>query len=166
MFSKIKDPIPLEDQSNVVYQVPCSNCSACYIGMTKNRLKTRMSGHKTLYNTMDRLHQQGASASDPRISSLSERTALMQHSITENHRFDLKEVKILDRANKTQALPFLEMCHIASNRLSINNRTDTDGLHAIYAGILHEVEKSRARTENRNENENVNITQTQPNTTM
>ncbi|XP_062698654.1 uncharacterized protein LOC134284184 [Aedes albopictus] len=168
LFSRIKDPIALDDQNNVVYHIPCSNCPACYIGMTKNRLKTRISGHRTLYNTMDRLLEQGADNTDPRMASLSERTALMQHSIQENHRFDLKQVKILEKVNKTQNLQFLEMCHIARNRHSINRRTDTDGLHAIYAGILHEIEKaSKTRIANEIGNvENDNNTQTPPHTSM
>lgn len=140
LFSKIKDPIPLDNQSNVVYHIPCSNCEA-YIGMTTNRIRTRMSGHRTHYNTMDRFLDQGISITDPQITTLGERTALMKHSIEENHRFDLEKVRVLDRAKTTNKLQFLEMCHIKNNRHSINKRTDTDGLHAIYAGLLYKIEK-------------------------
>lgn len=148
LFSNVKDPIPLENQSNVVYHIPCTNCEACYIGITTNRLRTRISGHQTHYNTMQRLLDQGIDPTDPQIEILGERTALMKHSIDKNHRFDLKKVKILDRAKSTSNLQFLEMCHIKNNERSINRRTDTDGLHAIYAGILYEIgKKNESQTE-------------------
>ncbi|XP_062714162.1 uncharacterized protein LOC134290945 [Aedes albopictus] len=91
MFSKVKDPVPQESQSNVIYRVPCSNCEASYVGMTTNRLRTRMSGHKTHYNALDRLLEQGNTTTDE-IANLGERTALMHHSIAENHRLYVSPV--------------------------------------------------------------------------
>ncbi|XP_062705479.1 uncharacterized protein LOC134287552 [Aedes albopictus] len=160
MFSKVKDPVALENQSNVVYHIPCSNCEASYVGITTNRLRTRMSGHKTHYNTLDRLLEQDHTATSHEITSLGERTALMYHSIAENHRFDLKRVKIIDRANNTQTLQFLEMCHIKNNVHAVNKRTDTEGLHAIYAGILHEIGKVNKPEDDDEENGNRTNTQT------
>ena len=39
MLTKVKDPLPVEKQANVVYEVPCS-CGKVYIGETKRRLET------------------------------------------------------------------------------------------------------------------------------
>ncbi|XP_062702025.1 uncharacterized protein LOC134285401 [Aedes albopictus] len=75
LFTKLKDPISGENQTDVIYNIPCSNCSACYIGMTINRLKTRMSGHKTHYNTLDRLLDNGVNPNDPQIASLKEKNS-------------------------------------------------------------------------------------------
>ncbi|XP_055526059.1 uncharacterized protein LOC129728069 [Wyeomyia smithii] len=149
LFTNVKDPIPHEHQSNVIYNIPCKDCSACYVGMTTNMLKTRISGHRTHYNTWDKLLQQGYNETDTQISTLKEKTALMHHSITQNHRFDFQQTKIIDRHNKPQALPFLEICHIANTENSINKRTDTEGLNTIYAGIIHSIKNiNQNKTDN------------------
>ena len=44
-LTKEKDPLLIEKQSNVVYEVP-GTCSKVYIGETKGRLGTRIKEHK------------------------------------------------------------------------------------------------------------------------
>ena len=111
--------------------------------MTTTKLKTIISGHKPHYNTWDKLLQQGYTAADPLIDALREKTALLDHSITQNHRFDLKNTKIIDKHNKKHALPFIEVCHITTTENSINKRSDTEGLNTIYAGIIHTLKTSK-----------------------
>ena len=41
LLTRAKDPLPINKQSNVVYEVPCT-CGKVYIGETKRRLETRM----------------------------------------------------------------------------------------------------------------------------
>lgn len=159
IFSKIKDPTPPGLQTNVIYNIPCKDCTACYIGMTTNKLNTRMSGHKTHYNTLDRLKAANVDNMDPQMILLSQKTALLEHSIQNNHRFNLENVKIIDQHNKQYKLPLLEVCHIVNNEHSINRRTDTEGLSAIYAGILHAI-KNRTINERR-DRENTQQTHSQ-----
>ena len=45
MLTKVKDPLPVEKQANVVYEVPCS-CGKVYVGETKRRLATQLQEHK------------------------------------------------------------------------------------------------------------------------
>ena len=45
LLTKVKDPLPIDKQSNVVYEVPCT-CGKVYIGETKRRLGTRIKEHK------------------------------------------------------------------------------------------------------------------------
>ena len=44
-LSKVKDKLPSDQNSNVVYRVPCS-CGNFYIGGTVRRLETRFKEHK------------------------------------------------------------------------------------------------------------------------
>ena len=44
LLIKVKDPLPIDRQSNVVYEVPCT-CGKVYIGETKGRLGTRLKEH-------------------------------------------------------------------------------------------------------------------------
>lgn len=45
VLSKVKDPLPVEKQSKVVYRIPC-RCGKAYIGETKKRLETRLKEHR------------------------------------------------------------------------------------------------------------------------
>ena len=45
-LSKVKDTLPLESQSGVVYEIPCSCCNMSYIGETVRRLGSRVKEHK------------------------------------------------------------------------------------------------------------------------
>ncbi|XP_058814568.1 uncharacterized protein LOC131678430 [Topomyia yanbarensis] len=136
-YTKIKDPVPADHHSNVIYSIPCKQCSSCYIGMTSNMLKTRICGHKTHYNTWDKLLQDRSDTTEIQIAHLKEKTALMDHSIKHNHRFDFENTSILAKNCKPHALPYIEVCHIITSKNSSNKRTDTEGLNSIYAGIIH-----------------------------
>ena len=45
LLAKVKDPLPMEKQANVVFKVPCT-CGKVYIGETTRRLETRLKEHK------------------------------------------------------------------------------------------------------------------------
>ena len=42
----IKDSIPVEKQTGVVYEISCKNCDGKYIGETLRSLKTRLAEHQ------------------------------------------------------------------------------------------------------------------------
>ena len=44
MFS-VKDPVPVELRSNVVYKFTCATCNSCYVGETSRHLSTRIREH-------------------------------------------------------------------------------------------------------------------------
>ena len=136
-FTRIKDKIALEDNSNVIYSIPCDNCNSQYIGMTKNKVKTRMSGHKSNKTTLEKLKKQGLEKDDQQFTKLKEQTALLYHCIELDHTFNTENVKIIDRHRIGAALPTLEMCHIFNNSNTVNKRSDTEGLSSTYAGIFN-----------------------------
>ena len=45
MLSTVKNKVPTEKQSGVVYMIPCS-CRKVYLGETERRLETRLKEHK------------------------------------------------------------------------------------------------------------------------
>ena len=48
LLTKVKDPLPTEKQSGVVYEVLCT-CGKVYIGDTKHRVGTGLKDHKDAY---------------------------------------------------------------------------------------------------------------------
>ncbi|XP_058821140.1 uncharacterized protein LOC131683307 [Topomyia yanbarensis] len=148
LFSKVKDSIPQDNLSNVIYSIPCQNCPSSYVGMTSNMLKTRIAAHRSNIKKLNLLREAGHTSEDIQIVELKQKTALLEHSITHHHNFDVNKVKILDQHNRTTALPILEMCHIINQQKTVNKRTDTDGLSCIYAGILQTLHNRNYKTDN------------------
>ena len=54
LLSKVKDSLPMEKRSGVVYEVPCQ-CGKVYIRETKLRLETRIKEHEDACKKYHRL---------------------------------------------------------------------------------------------------------------
>ena len=44
-LSQLKDVLPMEQRSGVVYEIPCSTCDKSYTGKTIRRLGSRLKEH-------------------------------------------------------------------------------------------------------------------------
>lgn len=99
--------------------------------MAINCLKVSIYGHNSLINTLERKLEAGLQYSDPTVQEqeLKEKTALIEHCITYEHRFDTQALSIVDTTFKASALPILEMCQIATTPHTDNRRTDTHDLN-------------------------------------
>ena len=47
MMPSLKPPVTSMMRSNVVYQITCPRCKACYVGATTRHLRCRFSEHKS-----------------------------------------------------------------------------------------------------------------------
>ena len=120
LFKSAKDPIPLLDAADVVYNIPCSYCKAIYIGTTERPLKTRIHEHKKyVYNPPEKW------------------TALTKHAWHQDQKFNFDEVTIIDRSDNYKKRIILEMTHIANTSHSVNQRTDTENLSVSYLPLLN-----------------------------
>ena len=91
-----KYPTPKLDTA-YVYNIPCIDCTANYIGTTKRPLKTRIQEHKKdVYNPPEKW------------------TALTKHTWRQDHKFNFDRVKIIDRSSNYKKRMILEMTHIVS----------------------------------------------------
>lgn len=120
IYSNTKDKIEKEKRSNVVYEIPCKGndrekCDQIYIGTTKRALGTRLSEHnKDVVN-----------------SKMT--TALAQHMLTNNHKPDFGNIKILDIENKHNTRLTLESLRIQQKRQkTMNKKEDTDNISSSY----------------------------------
>ncbi len=66
-FPTAKQKPPIEEQKNVIYQIPCQDCSWSYIGETGRSLKTRKSEH--IRNV--KLSKKGSNVAKTRMDSRS-----------------------------------------------------------------------------------------------
>jgi len=54
VFSRVKDRIPKEKRSGVVYKIPCLGCSGVYLGETEQHLEKRISLHRYDLNHLEK----------------------------------------------------------------------------------------------------------------
>lgn len=156
LYTRVKDPLPMENRHNVIYRLKCKDCESSYTGMTSNLLKTRMSGHRSDQNKLESLLAAGHSYTDETVRALREKTALIAHCVDHEHRFDLTKPTIIDETHKKSTLPFLEMIWIYNEGTSVNKRTDTEGLNTNYSEIINKIHtqtqtKNRLRQTDRNQ---------------
>ncbi|BHF74683.1 hypothetical protein SprV_0501777000 [Sparganum proliferum] len=111
-LSRVKDPLLKEQKTNVIYRIPCANCSCDYVGHTGRRLGTRINEHKLAIRRRDPL------------------SLVFAHSLECDHRFNWEGPEIVAMANTRQAREFLEAWH--SNTTSTNRHVDLD---AHYEGL-------------------------------
>ncbi|XP_062705197.1 uncharacterized protein LOC134287419 [Aedes albopictus] len=156
LYTRIKDPIPMDHHHNVVYRIQCGNCDKCYIGMTGNLLKKRLSGHRSNLNQLENLLESGRTYADEPVRALREKTALLAHCIDHDHRFIYETTRIVDRTYKRNILPILEMIHISNDNDSINKRTDTDRLSSTLSGLIHRINTVMTKNTNGQNNRNTN----------
>lgn len=126
-YSKKKDPLSENEQSDVVYQIPCSDCNAIYIGETTQRLKTRLQQHKSTVN-----------------SSAAPKTALAKHAKDNAHSFNFDDTVILERNRFKRKLQICEVNHIIMNQENTCNfKSDTCHISPTYYNLLrHHANKS------------------------
>ena len=94
LLTRAKDHLPIDKQSNVVYEVPCT-CGKVYIGETKRRLGTRIKEHK-----------------DACVKCLTDKSAIAEHAWTNDHPINWAGTKVLQRASRTMELVLKESLSI------------------------------------------------------
>ena len=78
MLNKVKDILPLGNQSSVVYCIPCS-CSQVHIGETRQRLETRLKEYR-----------------DACERGMMEKSAVAEHVCENHHLIHWEETTVLD----------------------------------------------------------------------
>ena len=121
LFKSTNDPISKLDTANVVYNIPCSDCTAGYILTTKRPLKTRIHEHtKDVYKPPKKW------------------TAVTKNAWHQDHKFNFDEVKIIDRSDNYKKRMILEMTHIAGNPHAVNQWADIENLSVFYIPLLND----------------------------
>ncbi|BHF60089.1 hypothetical protein SprV_0100305000 [Sparganum proliferum] len=115
-----KDPLPVTEQSAVVYSIPCQDCDARYVGETGKRLGTRLHEHQLAINRKDKL------------------SLVYGHTLERNHNFAFEKARVVGRANDKMARLMLESW---SSSGTLNRAID---LHPAYQALRARLESVRA----------------------
>lgn len=119
LYTNTKEKKKTEKETHTVYTVPCNNCTAEYIGQTKQYLQDRLKAHKNSC-----------------IGKNTEKTALKNHTQDTGHTFNFDNTKILRIEQNEKKRLIYEMIAIKQRKTSINNRQDIEGLSTIYDNII------------------------------
>jgi len=88
-----KDKVKDEEKTELIYCVPCKNCS--YVGETGRKFGLRIKEHKKEVDSFTAGTQTRASGA--RESSVTHKSAITDHAVEENHVIDLDKAKVVDR---------------------------------------------------------------------
>lgn len=101
-LSKLKDSIPIQNRTNVVYKINCKNCTKKYIGETGRELNIRLKEHQR------------------NINNLEENSLIYQHARNFGHQFDFTNVEILAHEENVGTRRFLEAGYTVADQNCIN----------------------------------------------
>lgn len=125
LFSRTKSRVDNKDKHNVVYRIKCNGdesniCHKVYVGTTQNKLKTRLSAHKSDIKLLDK--------------PLEQKTALAAHCATTSHKPNFNDVEILAEEKNYGRRLLLEMIHIndVPKEKRLNFKRDTENLAQVY----------------------------------
>lgn len=122
LYSRLKTPINLLEQHNIIYCLKCNDCECVYIGQSKQKCKMRM-------------YQHGYS-----IKHKKRDTALSVHAIDNGHSFNIDEPKILSHEKiLSRRLTYEALAILKNINHTVNYKTDSDNLNTCYKHLLNQL---------------------------
>ncbi|XP_067642288.1 uncharacterized protein [Eurosta solidaginis] len=128
-FKNMKSKLETMEKNNIVYKIPCAGdgdniCAKEYVGTTKNKLKTRIAGHRSDIKCLQ--------------SSNTHKTALAAHCAESGHKPDFDAVSILQQEQHYNKRFTLEMLHIidTDENKRLNYKKDSEMCAHIYRHLL------------------------------
>ena len=128
LLSSTKSRQPASQTSNVIYQIPCKDCSATYCGQTSRPLHKRTAEHER-YTRPAYSH-----STDPQQSS-----AIAQHAHAFGHEIDFSSAVILAKLQHQQQLDLIEHAAITILEPSLNRNHAAPSINPQWHPILQTI---------------------------
>lgn len=106
LLCNLKDKVPPDEQSGI-YQIPCQDCPAVYIGQTRRKVKVRLKEHK---NAVD--------------NKKPNESAVAAHTMDLDHQIDWNSAKLIKPVRKPLHLNAWESMHINNSQQPLMNEDD------------------------------------------
>jgi len=113
-----KDKVKDEEKTELIYRVPCKNCSSSYVGETGRKFGLRIKEHKKEVDSFTAGTQTRASRA--RESSVTHKSAITDHAVEENHVIDWDKAKVVDREAQRQTRWIKEALWIRKTPMCMN----------------------------------------------
>ncbi|MGL5624125.1 reverse transcriptase domain-containing protein [Cetobacterium sp.] len=119
-----KDQIPKEKIRNCVYNIPCKDCDAIYVGQTNRELGIRIAEHRRLTKRAPRNNED--------YQTLIKKSAIALHAFDTGHKVDFDNVKIVKCGfNNNHERLYAETIEISKQTTRAINRADAIDLSVI-----------------------------------
>ena len=125
LVTSTKSRQPALQTSNVIYQIPCKDCSATYCGQTSRPLHKRISEHER-YTRPAYSH----------ATDLQQSSALAQHAHASGHKIDFSSAVILAKLQHQQQLDLVEHAAITILEPSLNRNHAAPSINPQWHPIL------------------------------
>ena len=123
-----KDPIPISDQTMVVYQYKCC-CNSSYVGRTGRRLMVRMKEHVPKFVRVFIENPQQPYHENTKMVRAAKSSSISNH-LLENHEcgkaFDWSRFKIIHKCHSKWKLKVMEAVAITSIQPDLNRQNEFD----------------------------------------
>jgi len=113
-----KDKVKDEEKTELIYCVPCKNCSSSYVGETGRKFGLRIKEHKKEVDSFTAGTQTRASRA--RESSVTHKSVITDHAVEDNYVIDWDKVKVVDREAQRQTRWIKEALWIRKTPMCIN----------------------------------------------
>ena len=113
-----KDKIKDEEKTELIYRVPCKNCSSSYVGETCRKFGLRIKEHTKAVDSFTAGTQTRAFRT--RESSVTHKSAITDHAVEENHVIDWDKAKVVDREAQRQTRWIKEALWIGKTPMCMN----------------------------------------------
>lgn len=106
LLCNLKDKVPPDDQSGI-YQIPCQDCSAVYIGQTRRKIKIRLREHRNAV-----------------VSNRTNESSVAVHASNCNHSINWQGAKLIKAVRKVSHLNAWESMFINKSEEPLMNEDD------------------------------------------
>ena len=129
-----RDPLTTTD---CVYELPCANCKASYIGETGRRFSTRLSEHKKETEKLEASKKNFTRQTRKQSESEQSRSAVADHAVQNNHIINWQDAKVLCKECNVRSRRIREAIWIRKRAPNTMNRDEgAHFLSHIYDPLL------------------------------
>lgn len=123
LFTKLKDQANRTERKEMVYKIPCTQCSLVYIGESRQKISTRLKQH-------------AYTCRRPQATD----TALSLHAKTLHHTLNFDGFSCLGVETNDKKRKILEAIHIIKEKeKSMNFKSDTESLGTVYNYLIRKM---------------------------
>ena len=115
-MDKVKD----EEKTEVICRVPCKNCSSSYVGETGRKFGLRIKEHNKEVDSFTAGTQTRAPIARKSSVGLTNKSAITDHAVEENHVIDWDKAKVVDREAQRQIRWIKEALWIRKTPMCMN----------------------------------------------
>ncbi|XP_055645147.1 uncharacterized protein LOC129781412 [Toxorhynchites rutilus septentrionalis] len=114
LLCNLKDKIPPDEKSGI-YEIPCLDCPAVYIGQTRRKIKVRIREYKTAVE-----------------NNKSNESAVAAHTTSLDHKIDWTKAKLIKYVKNSSQLNAWESMFISNSQKPLMNEDDPPITSCLY----------------------------------